>query len=175
MPSTVKFDPTKDDATHASSQISRKVAEMIAPKLEDKLIEVANEKIWSHPQIKDNNIPSTSLAATVVYDIDTSGDIKLLLNILNDEIDGTKDIEVGEYTRHQVTKDPREVALVRSTTGRFEPKGEGKVSSHTRSLVNKRHFQLSNGSWITSSTVPAEIITEVIEETLKEILGGGST
>ena len=162
MPSTVKYDVRKDDATHISSQVSRKVAEMLAPKLEERLIEVANEKIWSHPQIKVNDIPSSALAAACIYDIDPSGDVKLVLTILNDEIDTTKDIEVDEYSRRQVTAS-------------FEPKGDGKVSSHKRSLVNKRHFQLADGSWITSSAVPAEILTQVVEETLKEILGGGST
>ena len=162
MANTVKYDPTKDDATHIASQVSRKVAEMLAPQLEDILEKVANEKIWAHPQIKDNDIPSTSLAASVIYDIDPSGDVKLILTILNDEIDGTKDIEIKEYSRRQVTAS-------------FEPKGDGKVSGHKRSLVNKRHFKLSDGSWITSSAVPTEILTEVVEETLKEVLGGGSS
>jgi len=174
MPSTLKVDLAKDAVEHTISKITRSVSEMIAPQLEDQLEEEANEKIWAHPQIKDNNIPSTSLAASVFYDINPDGNIKLTLTILNDEIEGTKDIEVDEYTRHQVTKDPKEVALVRSTTGSFEPKGEGKVSRHKRSLVNKRHFQLKDGSWITSSRVPAEILSEVVEETLKEILGGES-
>jgi len=174
MPSTVKFDVLKDTPTHIAYQVSRKVAEMIAPQLEDELERVANEKIWAHPQIKDNNIPSTSLAASVFYDINPSGDVKLSLTILNDEIGGTKDVEVEEHKRHQVTKDPAEVALVRSATGRFEPKGKGKVKRHKRSLVNKRHFKLPDGSWITSSFVPNEILDEVVEETLKEILGEGS-
>jgi len=175
MPNIVKYDPRKDDATHIASQVSRKVAEMLAPQLEDILENVANEKIWAHPQIKDNNIPSTSLAASVIYDINPSGDVKLILTILNDEIEGTKDIEVKGYARRQVPKDPGEETLVRSSTGSFEPKGEGRVSGHKRSLVNKRHFKLSDGSWITSSSVPAEILTEVVEETLKEVLGEGSS
>jgi len=175
MPNIIKYNPTKDDARQLASKVSRNVAEMVAPQLEDILEKVANEKIWAHPQIKDNDIPLTSLAASVIYDIDPSGNVKLILTILNDEIDGTKEIEIDDYTRSQVTKDPREVALVRSTTGRFEPKGAGRVSGHKRSLVNKRHFQLSDGSWITSSTVPAEILKEVVEETLKEVLEGGSS
>jgi len=162
MPNIIKYDPTKDDARQMGSKVSRKVSEMVAPQLEDMLEKVANEKIWAHPQIKDNEIPSTSLAASVIYDIDTSGNVKLILTILNDEIDGTKDIEIKEYSRQQVTAS-------------FESKGDGKVSGHKRSLVNKRHFKLSDGSWITSSAVPAEILTEVVEETLKEVLGEGSS
>jgi len=174
MDKEIKFDPTKDDATQVAEKVSRQLSEMIAPQLEEQLESIANEKIWAHPQIKDNNIPSSSLAASVIYDIDPMGGMTLTLHILNDEIEGTKDIEISAYTRKQVTGDPTGgVTFERSSTGAFTPKGEGKVSSHTRSLVNQRHFQLSDGSWITSSSVPAEILTEVVQETITEILGGG--
>ena len=163
----------KQDTTQLEHQINYSLAEMIAPKLEELLIKTANEKIWAHPQIKDNEIPSTSLAAAVVYDINPQGNTTFELNIFNDEIGGTKEVDVDEYSRRQVTKDPGEVALERSSTGKFLPKGEGKVSKHKRKLANKRHFKLSDGSWITSSAVPAEILNEVVQETITEVLGGG--
>ena len=47
----------KQDATQLEHQITYSLAEMMAPQLEELLIKTANEKIWAHPQIKDNEIP----------------------------------------------------------------------------------------------------------------------
>ena len=45
---------------------------------------------------------------------------------------------------------------------------KAKVSSHTRHYEGERPFQLSNGSWVTSSSIPIELARDAAQKALGE-------
>lgn len=79
-------------------------------------------------------------------------------NISGDTVEGTITFELGQIQgsyESQISKHSRE---------------GGSVKSHTRTYQNKRPFQLPDGSWITSETIPQEVIEAAIEKPVQELI-----
>ena len=146
----IKFDVKNGSKDSVQHDLNRTLLSTLLPQWKEELEIKAQELMKAEPQIGDNDIPQSSSQAVCTYEIKPDGQASITLAIYRDEIDTSKEVEIGTYKR-----------------------GNEEVSGYTRTLSSKRNFKLPDGSWITSSRVPDELAGPIIEEAFQQVLGGG--
>ena len=146
----IKFDVNNGSKEQVQYELGRVLLTQLLPQLKEELEVKAQELIKAEPQIGDNDVPQGSAQPVCTYEITPDGRASITLSIYRDEIETTKEVDVGTYKR-----------------------GNEEVSGYTRTLSSQRNFKLPDGSWITSSKVPDELAGPIIEEAFQQVLGGG--
>ena len=127
-----------------------KIAGDIAPELARALVDNIKNKV-------DNIDLGTQSADTSVgyqYSVrDTEGQITI--SIESGKIQGTQVVDVSEHTRWMGSR-----------------VGMGQVSSHTREYKDKRVFELPDGEFITSETIPESVLEKAVSESMEELNQG---
>ena len=124
-----------------------KIVTALAPELARTMVDNIKNKV-------DNIDLGTQSADTSVgyqYSVrDSEGQITI--NIESGKIQGTQAVDVSEHNRWMGSR-----------------VGIGQVSAHTREYKDKRVFELPNGEFITSETIPESVLEKAVSESLEEL------
>ena len=116
----------------------------ILPQLQEVLLEHIINKV-DNVDVGDQSVVGTSVEAQ--YKVSgVEGEISI--TVTPGQIKGTQIVDVPAYNR-----------------------GGSEVRGHSRTYEDQRVFRLSNGDYITTDTVPDEIMGSIIEEAMGESFG----
>ena len=118
-----------------------KLADAFTPQVARTLVENIKNKV-------DNiDLGTQSADTSVGYQYSVSGDEgRIQIDIESGNIRGTQIVEVSEHVRKN-----------------------SPVRAHQREYENKRVFELPNGEYITSETIPSGIIEQIVLEAVQEL------
>ena len=123
-----------------------KIVGALAPELAQTLVENIKNKV-------DNiDLGDQSADTSVGYQYsvrDTEGQITI--SIESGKIQGTQTVDVSEHNRWMGSR-----------------VGIGQVSAHTREYKDKRVFELPDGEFITSETIPESVLEKAVSESMEE-------
>ena len=113
----------------------------IVPQLREVLLEHIINKV-DNVDVGDQSVVGTSVEAQFKVS-GTEGEITI--SVTPGQIKGTQIVEVPTYNR-----------------------GGSEVQGHSRTYEDQRVFRLSNGDYITTDTLPDEIMDSIIEEAMED-------
>ena len=116
----------------------------ILPQLQEVLLEHIINKV-DNVDVGDQSVVGTSVEAQ--YKV-SGEEAEINITVTSGQIKGTQIVDVPAYNR-----------------------GGSEVRGHSRTYEDQRVFRLSNGDYITTDTVPDEIMGSIIEEAMGESFG----
>ena len=116
----------------------------IVPQLREVLLEHIINKV-DNVDVGDQSVVGTSVEAQ--YKV-SGEEAEIYITVTSGQIKGTQIVDVPAYNR-----------------------GGSEVRGHSRTYEDQRVFRLSNGDYITTDTVPDEIMGSIIEEAMGESFG----
>ena len=124
-----------------------KVAGAIAPELARALVDNIKNKV-------DNiDLGTQSVDTSVGYQYSVRDDEgQITISIESGKIQGTRIVDVPDHTRWLGSR-----------------VGMGQVRAHTREYKDKRVFELSDGEFITSETIPESVLEKAVSESMEEV------
>ena len=114
------------------------------PQLREVLLEHIINKV-DNVDVGDQSVVGTSVEAQ--YKV-SGEEAEINITVTSGQIKGTQIVDVPAYNR-----------------------GGSEVRGHSRTYEDQRVFRLSNGDYITTDTVPDEIMGSIIEEAMGESFG----
>ena len=123
-----------------------KIAGDIAPELARALVDNIKNKV-------DNiDLGTQSVDTSVGYQYSVRDDEgQITISIESGKIQGTQIVDVSDHTRWLGSR-----------------VGMGQVRAHTREYKDKRVFELSDGEFITSETIPESVLEKAVSESMEE-------
>ena len=115
----------------------------ILPQLQEVLLEHIINKV-DNVDVGDQSVVGTSVEAQ--YKV-SGEEAEINITVTSGQIKGTQIVDVPAYNR-----------------------GGSEVRGHSRTYEDQRVFRLSNGDYITTDTLPDEIMDSIIEEAMGESL-----
>ena len=115
----------------------------IVPQLREVLLEHIINKV-DNVDVGDQSVVGTSVEAQ--YKV-SGEEAEINITVTSGQIKGTQIVDVPAYNR-----------------------GGSEVRGHSRTYEDQRVFRLSNGDYITTDTLPDEIMDSIIEEAMGESL-----
>lgn len=113
----------------------------IVPQLREVLLEHIINKV-DNVDVGDQSVVGTSVEAQ--YKV-SGEEAEINITVTSGQIKGTQIVDVPAYNR-----------------------GGSEVRGHSRTYEDQRVFRLSNGDYITTDTLPDEIMDSIIEEAMGE-------
>ena len=113
----------------------------ILPQLQEVLLEHIINKV-DNVDVGDQSVVGTSVEAQ--YKV-SGEEAEINITVTSGQIKGTQIVDVPTYNR-----------------------GGSEVRGHSRTYEDQRVFRLSNGDYITTDTLPDEIMDSIIEEAMGE-------
>ena len=113
----------------------------IVPQLREVLLEHIINKV-DNVDVGDQSVVGTSVEAQ--YKV-SGEEAEINITVTSGQIKGTQIVDVPAYNR-----------------------GGAEVRGHSRTYEDQRVFRLSNGDYITTDTLPDEIMDSIIEEAMGE-------
>ena len=113
----------------------------ILPQLQEVLLEHIINKV-DNVDVGDQSVVGTSVEAQ--YKV-SGEEAEINITVTSGQIKGTQIVDVPAYNR-----------------------GGSEVRGHSRTYEDQRVFRLSNGDYITTDTLPDEIMDSIIEEAMGE-------
>ena len=113
----------------------------IVPQLREVLLEHIINKV-DNVDVGDQSVVGTSVEAQ--YKV-SGEEAEINITVTSGQIKGTQIVDVPTYNR-----------------------GGSEVRGHSRTYEDQRVFRLSNGDYITTDTLPDEIMDSIIEEAMGE-------
>ena len=119
--------------------IGAKIAGEVTPQITEGIRSLIEEAIAAY-DMGDQSLDGTEVSVT--YYVGAGGEeVSIDIHVESGKITGTQVIDVREYDRMG-----------------------GSVAGHQREYVDKRVFRLPDGEYITSETIPDQILEQIIEE-----------
>ena len=137
------IDPLSDGALN---KLTSKLARQILPKMLENMKNNVQQAVDGIVESQGQSVDNDYSTRFEINDRESTGIITILLG----PISGPFDTVVQGHNRTTKNKE------------------QAKVSSHTRHYEGERPFQLPNGSWVTSSNIPAELARDTAHKALGE-------
>ena len=93
----IKFDVKNGSKDSVQHDLNRTLLSQLLPQWQEELETKAQELMKEEPQIGGNDIPYGSSQAVCSYEIKPDGNASITLAIYRDEIDTSKEVEIGTY------------------------------------------------------------------------------
>ena len=119
--------------------INSKIAGEVAPQITEGIRSLIEEALASY-DMGDQSLDGTEVSVT--YYVGAGGEeVSIDIHVESGKITGTQVLDVRDYNRMGSA-----------------------VAGHQREYIDKRVFRLPNGEYITSETIPDEILEQIINE-----------
>ena len=139
-------------------KLKSKLARQLLPKMLENMKNTVQQAVDGIVESEGQSVDNDYSTKFEINDRESTGIVTILLG----PISGPFDTVVQAHNRTTKNNGLDANGHTRPTSG------TNKVSSHTRHYEGERPFQLPNGSWVTSSNIPAELARDTAHKALGE-------